>query len=118
MSTNNVGRTNAQVKLVFDSGDGAEFRLDRLIEEVGLELKSFATSAGLIMMKAIMKAEEGVSCRRAGYAPDRGEPMVQGRRIGRCWRTTTACGAPEATQQRWGEGSRSEVTKLYDVSPG
>lgn len=58
MSTENVGRTNAQVKLVFDSGDSSEFPLERLIEEVGLELKSFATSAGLILMKSIMKAEE------------------------------------------------------------
>ena len=58
MSTGKVGRRNAQVKLVFDSGDSSEFPLERLIEEIGLELKAFATSAGLIMMKSIMKAEE------------------------------------------------------------
>jgi hypothetical protein len=45
-------------KLVFDSGESTEFSLERLIEEVGLELKSFATSAGLIMMKSILQAEE------------------------------------------------------------
>lgn len=57
-TTANVGKTNAQIKLIFDPGNGSDFPLERLIEEVGLELRSFATSAGLIMMKSIMKAEE------------------------------------------------------------
>ena len=57
MSISNVGRTNSQVKLVFDPRDSSEFPLERLMEEVGLELKAFATSAGFIMMNSIVKAE-------------------------------------------------------------
>ena len=89
MSTGNVGRRNAQVKLVFDSGDSSEFPLERLIEEIGLELKAFATSAGLIMMKSIMKAEEEFLAgeRRTQttevnrWCKDKGSVVVGGQRI-------------------------------------
>ena len=89
MSRGNVGRTNAQVKLVFDSGDSAEFPLERLIEEVGLELKAFATSAGLIMMKSIMKAEEEFLAGERGtqttevnrWCKDKGSVVVGGQRL-------------------------------------
>lgn len=90
MSTRgNVGRTNAQIKLVFDSGNSSEFPLERLIEEVGLELKSFATSAGLIMMKSIMKAEEEFLAGERGtqttevnrWCKEKGSVVVGGQRL-------------------------------------
>jgi putative transposase len=88
-TTGNVGRTNAQVKFVFDSGDRSEFPLERLIEEVGLELKSFATSAGLIMMKSIMKAEEEFLAGQRGtqttevnrWCKEKGSVVVGGQRL-------------------------------------
>src|SRR5437879_5302051 len=89
MSTGNVGRTTAQVKLVFDSGVGSEFPLERLIEEVGLEMKAFATSAGLIMMKAVMKAEEDHLAGEKGtymtevnrWCREKGSVVVGGQRV-------------------------------------
>ena len=58
MSDTNVGRTKAQIKLVYEPDNAEEFGLARLMEELGLELQSFATSAGLLLMKAIMNMEE------------------------------------------------------------
>lgn len=89
MSTNNVGRTNAQVKLVFGVGESTDFPLERLIEEVGLEMKAFASSAGLIMMKAIMKAEEDFLAGERGtymtevnrWCKDKGSVVVGGQRV-------------------------------------
>lgn len=89
MSKGNVGRRNAQVKLVFDATGSGEFPLGRLIEEVGLELKAFATSAGLIMMKSIMKAEEEFLAGERGtyttevnrWCKDTGSVVVGGQRL-------------------------------------
>ena len=58
MTVAKVTRPNAQIKMVFETEDAQEFPLERLMEELGLEMQAFATSAGLIMMKSIMKAEE------------------------------------------------------------
>ncbi len=89
MSRNNVGRTDAQVKLIFDATESSEFPLERLIEEVGLEMKAFATSAGLIMMKAVMKAEEDFLAGERGtyltevnrWCKDKGSIVVGGQRV-------------------------------------
>jgi len=53
-----VKKNNKQIKLVFGGAPEPEFNLDRLAEELGLELHAFATSAGLLLMKALMEAEE------------------------------------------------------------
>src|SRR2546427_3123962 len=89
MSTSNVGRTNAQVKLVFDAGNGSEYPLERLMEEVGIEMKSFATSAGFILMNSVMKAEEDFLAGERGaymtevnrWCKEKGSVVVGGQRI-------------------------------------
>lgn len=58
MSTGKVEKKNRQVKLVFGEVPEPEFCLDRLAEELGLEFHAFATSAGVLVMKMLMKAEE------------------------------------------------------------
>lgn len=58
MSAGKVGRRDARVKLMFDWGDAQEFPLERLMEELGLEMRALATTSGLLMMRSIMKAEE------------------------------------------------------------
>lgn len=89
MGKNNVGRRDSQVKLVFDSGNGSEFPLDRLMQEVGLEMKAFATSAGLIMMNAVMKAEEDFLAGEKGsymsevnrWSQEKGSVVIGGQRV-------------------------------------
>ena len=89
MNTRNVGRTNAQIKLVYDPSGSSGFPLDRLMEEVGLEMKAFAASAGLIMMKAVMKAEEDYLAGERGtymtevnrWSKDQGSVVVGGQRV-------------------------------------
>ena len=89
MSRDNVGRTNTQVKLVFDPADSSEFPLERLMEEVGLELKAFATSAGFIMMNSIMKAEVDFLAGQPGtqmtevnrWCKEKGSVVVGGQRL-------------------------------------
>lgn len=58
MTVPKVGRSSAQIKLVFNSGGEQEFPVERLMEELGLEMRAFATTAGFIMMQQIMRAEE------------------------------------------------------------
>jgi transposase-like protein len=58
MSVDKVEKRNAQVKLVFGEVSEPTFSLDRVVEELGLELHAFATSAGVLVMKTLMKAEE------------------------------------------------------------
>ena len=58
MSVEKVEKKNAQVKLVFGEVNEPSFNLDRVVEELGLELHAFATSAGVLVMKTLMKAEE------------------------------------------------------------
>ena len=58
MSVDKVEKRNAQVKLVFGEVNEPSFNLDRVVEELGLELHAFATSAGVLVMKTLMKAEE------------------------------------------------------------
>ena len=52
-----VQRSNTQIKLIFEEDGSTEFPIARLMEELGLEMKSFATSAGLILMQKLMEAE-------------------------------------------------------------
>lgn len=58
MSTAKVEKKNRQVKLVFGDVPEPAFCLDRLAEELGLQFHAFATSAGVLVMKMLMKAEE------------------------------------------------------------
>lgn len=58
MSTGKVEKKNAQVKLVFGEVSGPGFNLDQAVEELGLEFHAFATSAGVLVMKSLMQAEE------------------------------------------------------------
>ena len=58
MSVEKIEKRNAQVKLVFGDAKNPGFNLDRVVEELGLELHAFATSAGVLVMKTLMQAEE------------------------------------------------------------
>jgi putative transposase len=58
MSKDKVEKTQSQVKLVFGGAAEGDFNLDRLMEEFGLEFHAFATSAGVLVMKALMTMEE------------------------------------------------------------
>jgi putative transposase len=53
-----VGKKNSQIKLVFEGVTGSGFSMDRIVEELGLEFQAFATSAGVLVMKGLMEAEE------------------------------------------------------------
>jgi hypothetical protein len=54
MNAQKVERGRAQIKLVFDRGEGPEFPLECLMEELGLEVRAFASSAGLCTVSAII----------------------------------------------------------------
>jgi len=58
MSKDKVEKKNRQVKLVFGEVGEAGFNLDRLAQELGLEFHAFAVSAGVLVMKMLMEAEE------------------------------------------------------------
>jgi transposase-like protein len=53
-----VEKQKAQVKLVFGEVEEPAFDLGRVMEELGLEFHAFATSAGVVVMKALMESEE------------------------------------------------------------
>ena len=44
MCKRRIGRTTGQIKLVYDTQWEEGFPLDRLMEELGLEMQTFATS--------------------------------------------------------------------------
>jgi hypothetical protein len=58
MSVPKVEKQRIQVKLVFGNMEAGQFPLDPLMEEVHLEFHAFATSPGVLVMKALMEAEE------------------------------------------------------------
>lgn len=58
MLKDKVEKKSRQVKLVFGEVDEPGFNLDRLAEELGLEFHAFAVSAGVLVMKMLMEAEE------------------------------------------------------------
>jgi len=89
MSQDKVDKKNAQVKLVFGDVPQPGFSLERLMEELGLEFHAFATSAGVLLMKKIMEAEEellagkrqshGTEINRWGKEP--GSVMLGGQKV-------------------------------------
>ena len=58
MSVGKVEKKQSQVKLMFGEVRAPGFNLDQVMEELGLELHAFATSAGVLVMKTLMEAEE------------------------------------------------------------
>ena len=58
MSASKVVKEKTQVKLIFGEAEPDKFPVHRVVEELGLEFHAFATSAGVLVMKAIMEAEE------------------------------------------------------------
>lgn len=89
MSASKVERTGARVKLMFDKCDAREFPLERLMEELGLEMRALATTSGLLMMRAIMKAEEEFLAGARGtrdtevnrWCQEKGSVVVGGQRL-------------------------------------
>jgi transposase-like protein len=58
MSVEKVDKQRTQVKLVFGGARDPGFDLGRVMEELGLEFHAFSTSAGVLVMKALMESEE------------------------------------------------------------
>lgn len=58
MNKKKVTKKEQQIKLTFNGIPQGEFNLDQLVEEVGLELKALATSAGVLIMERIMQEEK------------------------------------------------------------
>ena len=58
MDSTKVKKRNAQVKLVFGEVTEPKFNVERVREELGLEFHAFASTAGVLVMKALMQAEE------------------------------------------------------------
>jgi len=58
MSDPKVEKQKTQIKLVFGEVAEGKFPLERMLEEMRLEFHAFATSAGVLVMKALMEAEE------------------------------------------------------------
>ena len=58
MFVGKVEKKQSQVKLMFGEVAEPRFNLDQVVEELGLELHAFATSAGVLVMKTLMQAEE------------------------------------------------------------
>jgi transposase-like protein len=54
MSESKVGKSGTQIKLQFGEGP---YNVDQLMEELGLEMEAFATSAGVLMMQCMMESQ-------------------------------------------------------------
>jgi len=89
MRTKKLEKNKTQVKLVFGDAPEPTFSLDRVMEELGLEFKSFATRAGFLIMKAMMDAEEKhLAGERASHGTEinrwgsqQGSVMVGGQKV-------------------------------------
>lgn len=57
MTKAKVQNSKQQVKLVFGEVTEGDFDVDRLVEELGLELQALMTSAGVLIMTGIMEQE-------------------------------------------------------------
>ena len=57
MSESKVGKSRTQIKLQFGSVASHKDNFEQLVEELGLEMQAFATSAGVLVMQCIMDAE-------------------------------------------------------------
>lgn len=57
MTRAKVRNNKQQIKLVFGKGAVSGFDLEQLVEQLGLELQALSTSAGVLIMSAIMEEE-------------------------------------------------------------
>lgn len=57
MTKGKVQNNKQQIKLVFGEPPEGSFDVDRLVEELGLELQALTTSAGVLIMSGIMEQE-------------------------------------------------------------
>ena len=89
MSIGKVEKKKAQIKLVFGEVAEPGFNLDQVVEELGVEFHAFATSAGVLVMKMLMQAEEDhlAGKRRSRetminrWGADRGSVVVGGQKV-------------------------------------
>jgi transposase-like protein len=89
MSGSKVDKQTSQVKLIYGAVEEGRFPLERVMEEIGLEFHAFATSAGVLMMKALMEAEEKhLAGKRQSHDTDinrwgteRGSVMLGGQKV-------------------------------------
>ncbi len=89
MRIGKVEKKDHQVNLVFGEDGEGGFNLDRIMEELGIEFHAFATSAGVLIMKGLMEAEEKQlagdrRCRETEvnrWGTDPGSVMVGGQKV-------------------------------------
>jgi putative transposase len=90
MSESKVEKSRAQIKLRFSETGSHMYNIDQLVEELGLEMEAFATSAGVLVMQCIMDGEveqlagtrqsHGSAINRWGK--DAGTVMLGGQKVG------------------------------------
>ena len=57
MTEGKIKNNRQQVKLVFEGTPEGKFNVERLVEELGIEFRALATSAGVLIMKEVMDRE-------------------------------------------------------------
>jgi putative transposase len=60
MTKGKVQNKKQQIKLVFGEGVPGDFDLDRLMEELGLELRALSSAAGVLIMTAFIEQERDI----------------------------------------------------------
>lgn len=90
MSESKVEKNRTQIKLQFGDGASGTYNVEQLVEELGLEMEAFATSAGVLVMHCIMDGQvEQLAGRRQSHASavnrwgtEDGSVMLGGQKVG------------------------------------
>lgn len=90
MSESKVEKNRTQIKLQFGEAGPQTYNIDQLIEELGLGMEAFATSAGVLVMQCIMDGEvEQLAGKRQSHGSainrwgkDDGTVMLGGQKVG------------------------------------
>jgi transposase-like protein len=89
MSESKVEKSRTQIKLQFGDTGSQTYNIDQLVEELGLEMEAFATSAGVLVMQCIMDGQvEQIAGRRQSHdsavnrwGKDDGSVMLGGQKV-------------------------------------
>lgn len=90
MSESKVEKSRTQIKLQFGEPGTEKYNIDQLVEELGLEMEAFATSAGVLVMQCIMDGEvEQLAGKRQSHGSainrwgkEDGTVMLGGQKVG------------------------------------
>mgnify|MGYP001586081483 CR=1 FL=1 len=89
MSESKVEKNRTQIKLQFGEAGAQTYNVERLVEELGLEMEAFATSAGVLVMQCIMDGQvEQLAGKRQSHdsgvnrwGKDDGSVMLGGQKV-------------------------------------